>query len=227
MKTSSVARAAVILFGIDALAECAPSDVQQRVPFAAVVGHWTTVNDDGPGFRVDGEQWGGTTERAHLESMARSIFGRVDTAFISNGTAAQAFPIAVSNGTGAFSNGTLRVRFKLVGGKSDQIAGIMFGLQPNGEYYFMRYNTKDGNIALWRYANGQRSRVAEGDAHKQIAMNTWNEITVRIAGNTVTGTVTGTDLTLSHTFDSPVTGHVGLWVKRDAITVFRDFSATR
>jgi hypothetical protein len=50
---------------------------------------------------------------------------------------------------------------------------------------------------------------------------------VRITGNTVVGTVPGTDLTLTHKFDAPVAGHVGLWVKRDAITVFRDFSATR
>jgi hypothetical protein len=224
---SSVARAVVILFSIDGFAEPANTDTRQRAPFTVIVGHWTPVNDEGPAFKVDGERWGGTTDRPHLESMSRSLFGRIDTTFVANGMAPQAFPIAVAQDVGAFANGTLRVRFKLVGGKSDQIAGIMFGLRPTGEYYFMRYNTKDGNIALWRYARGERIRVAEGEAHKQIALNTWNELTVRIAGNVVTGMVGGTDLNLTHTFDAPVTGHVGVWVKRDAITTFKDFAAVR
>jgi hypothetical protein len=144
---------------------------------------------------------------------------------VANGTAPGAFPYAVAADVGAFSNGTLRVSFKLVGGASDQIAGLVFGLRPDGEYHYMRYNTKDGNIALWRYSNGERSRIAEGTAHLQIGLNTWTQLEVRLAGNTVTGTVIGTNLTLSHTFDAPVPGHVGVWAKRDAVTVFKDFSA--
>lgn len=37
----------------------------------------------------------------------------------------------------------------MIGGKSDQVAGILFGLSPQGEYYAARYNTKEGNLAIW------------------------------------------------------------------------------
>src|SRR5687768_7017075 len=123
--------------------------------FTSVVGNWKNVDDGGPAFKVDTTGWSGTTARPALEALSKSLFGTAASeTFLANGASAAAFPLAVFNGTTNFTQGTVRVQFKLVGGASDQKAGIVFNLKPTGEYYFARYNTKDGNLAVWQYRNG-------------------------------------------------------------------------
>ena len=203
---------------------------QQQPAMAGVVGHWTAVDDGGPALLVDGEAWSGTTERAALEASARALFPdarAADSTFVANGAAAGAFPIAVAAAAGTVGDATLRVQFKLVRGATDQIAGIMLGLQPNGEYLFARYNTRDGNVAVWRYADGVRTRVVDGADHEQLALGVWHELVVTVVGSRVIVAVSGTPLRLDETLDRPPIGRVGLWVKRDAVTAFRGFTVTR
>jgi hypothetical protein len=198
-------RASIALFATTIACATSGSSVsQQPTPtLQGVVGPWTAVVDGGAALKVDGETW--------------------------NAAEAGPFPIAVWNGTSSFTDGTLRVRFKMVGGKSDQNGGIVFGLQPSGDYYFVRYNTKDGNVAVWQFATGARTVLAHGEAHKQLPMNEWQELAVVVSqgGRKVTGSVTGQGLAVEYMLPAPTSGRVGVWTKRDAITVFRDFSATR
>ena len=133
------------------------------------------------------------------------------------------FPVAAVRGVNSFSNGTLRVQFKLVGGESDQAAGIAFGITPGSEYYYARYNTKDGNVALWQFVNGDRKRILDGADHMQLPLGTWHELKVEVTGTKVTASV-GDKLRLEHTLAAPVTGRVGFWTKRDSITAFKGFS---
>jgi hypothetical protein len=189
-------RASIVLF--TATIACASSTPALQ----GVVGPWTAVVDGGAALKVDGEAW--------------------------NAAEVGPFPIATWNGATSFTDGTLRVQFKMIGGKSDQNGGIVFGLQPSGDYYFARYNTKDGNVAVWRFANGAREVLAHGEAHKQLPMNEWQELVVVVSegGRKVTGSVSGQGLTVEHVLPAAATGRVGVWTKRDAITVFRNFSAT-
>ena len=132
------------------------------------------------------------------------------------------FPLATVPGV-VFSNGALRVKFKLVAGEGDQIAGLAFNVSPKGEYYFARYNTKDGNVAIWQFVSGERVRIADGKEHLQLPLNTWHELHVTVAGRRVTAIVEG-KLRLSHELPSAVTGGVGFWTKRESVTAFKDFS---
>lgn len=199
---------------------------QSSATLAPVVGNWMRVDDGGPALKVDGASWSGKTSRAELEAAATPIFGSVSDQLVANATGDGAFPLAVWTGTQAFSEGTVRVQFKLVGGSDDRSGGIVFGLTPAGEYYYVRYNTKDGNVALWRYENGARKVLKHGEHHQQLPLNQWHELTVRVAGRTVVGAVTGTDLKVEHRLDAPVNGKLGLWAKRDVVTIFRNYSAT-
>ena len=221
------ALAAVVILpwsGIDSESE--PKRGQPPRGLMGVVGNWTAINDSGPAFRVDGAAWNGQTAPRDLEAAGRSLFGQTTEAFLANGTAQGAFPLAVWRDVPDFAAGTIRVRFKLVGGASDQNAGVVVGLQPTGEYMFVRYNTKDGNVAIWAYANGERRRIADGETKAQLPMNTWHDLTVTVTGTTVTGSLDGT-LGVQHTLDKPLSGRVGLWTKRDAVTVFKDFRVDR
>ena len=177
---------------------------------------------------VNGERWSGQTTREALDSTSRRLFNEVSESFLTNMSSPVAFPIAVANEILAFNSGTLRTEFNLVGGKSDQIAGIVFGLQPNGEYYYVRYNTKDGNLAVWRYRNGDRENLAHGEVHKQLPLGTWHELVVEVEGPRVRGYIASdTTLSVEHTLESEPVGRVGVYAKRDAITAFRNFRITR
>lgn len=198
----------------------------QSAGFAGVVGNWSSVNDGGAAFKVDTTGWSGTTDRAALETVSRALFVTVNDTFIMNGTAREAFPIAVHTATKDFTNGTVNVRFKLVGGVRDFTAGIMFNLKPNGEYMFVRYNTLDGNIALWRFRNGTRERVLGGESETQLARNEWHELSMTVSGNTLSAAVNGGVLKQEFTLTEPVSGRIGLWTKREAVTVFRDYRVT-
>jgi hypothetical protein len=198
----------------------------QSAGFVGVVGTWTNVNDGGAAFKVDTAGWSGMTDRAALESVSRALFATVNDTFITNGTSRDAFPIAVHTDTKNFTRGTLRVRFKLVGGVRDFTAGIVFNLKPTGDYLFVRYNTLDGNIALWRFRNGARERILGGEAETQLPKNAWHELSMTLAGNRLSASVNGGVLKQDFTLTEPVSGRVGLWTKREAITVFRDFRVT-
>src|SRR5688572_9277356 len=191
-KTPSLAIAVAVAAATLSLASAACLRGAQDGTFTGVVGNWKNADDGGPAFKVDTTGWSGTTPRPTLEALSKSLFGTAATeTFLANGTSAAAFPLAVFNGTTNFTQGTVRVQFKLVGGASDQTAGIVFNLKPTGEYYFARYNTKDGNLAVWQYRNGNRARLHDGEMHVQLPMNTWHELAMTVTGNKLTTTLDG------------------------------------
>jgi hypothetical protein len=194
---------------------------------AGVVGQWSDTTIGGtPAVLANGAAWSGQHERAALDSAGRRLFNEANDSFLANTASPTAFPFAVASDVLAFGSGTLRVEFNLVGGQSDQIAGILFGLQPSGEYHYVRYNTKDGNLALWRFRNGDREVITHGDVHKQLPLGTWHGMVVELNGPSLRGYIAGdTTIAVQHTLDAPQMGRVGVWAKRDAITAFRNFSA--
>jgi hypothetical protein len=223
-RTRSAAVAALFVVPV---AEFEEESRRQGPALAGVVGHWSDTTAGTPAVVVNGEKWSGTTPKSELENASRRLFGSVNDTFLANMTSATVFPVAVVPQVSTFSSGTLRVQFNMFGGKSDQNAGIMFGLQPTGEYYYVRYNTKDGNVAVWRYANGDRAVLEHGHVHKQIPLGTWHELVVEIRGRRVRGYIAGdSTISVEHTLDTEPAGRVGLWVKRDAITGFRGYSVT-
>lgn len=186
--------------------------------FVPLVGHW----QEGPDGLITGDAtgWDGQP-RADASSAAERLFGVMAPALRDNLSASGAFPIAVSNTVPQFSGGTLSVEFNLIGGESDQIAGLVFNLRPTGEYLYVRYNTRDDDIALWRFANGARENIAHGVGTRRLPLETWHSLTASLDGTQLTAVAAG-DLRLDYTLDAPVEGRVGVWTKRDSITAFRN-----
>ena len=215
--------------GAESVEETPPASAPPTTSsLAGVVGHWTDTTIGTPAIIVNGESWSGQTTRGALDTASRKLFNEVSDSFIANMTSPTAFPIAVAGDILAFTSGTLRTEFNLVGGKSDQIAGVVFGLVPSGEYHYVRYNTKDGNVALWKYRNGDREVIKHGDVHKQLPLGQWHELVVEVRGRQVRGYIAGdTTISVEHTLDVDPVGRVGVYAKRDAITAFRSFSVAR
>jgi len=222
-------KSVMVLFaaGSIAAASAQPRQADRAAKIGAIpiVGQWIEEAEAGEGVvRVDGVP-GQPPPSAAVEKAATSLFGKVDPAFVANATAPGAFSLAVLPNVNAFSAGTFRARFRLVSGASDQTAGLVFGLKPNGEYLYARYNTKDGNIALWRYANGNREVIAHGEQHVQLPLGAWHDMGVTIAGTRLVAVVNDR-LRFEHQLPGPVDGRIGFWTKRDSVTMFKDVRVT-
>jgi hypothetical protein len=167
-----------------------------------VIGHWESVIEEGSAVVLaDARRW--KTDKA-----------------------ATPFPIAAVRGVDDFTSGVMTVKFKLLGGESDQIAGLVFGLTPANEYFYARYNTKDGNVALWQFVDGARRRLLEGGEHLQLPLNAWHDLRVEVRDRKVRASVNGR-LHLEHTLPGPISGRVGFYTKRDSVTAFKDFTLSR
>lgn len=82
-------------------------------------------------------------------------------------------------------------------------------------------------MAIWTYANGERRVLAKGTGEKQLPLGAWHRLELRVRGREVQVRVAGhPELTLTYQLDSVVSGRVGLWVKRDAVTSFRGYTVT-
>ena len=121
---------------------------------------------------------GTAASKAPDADAARTLFGDKSAGFVTALAAPGAFPLAVARDVKDFPAGTLEVSFKLVSGATDQTAGIVFGLQPNGSYIYARYNTKDGNVAVWKFENGERTVLQHGEVHQQLSLNQWHTLQV-------------------------------------------------
>jgi hypothetical protein len=220
---------AVWLIGVATLSVVAiPGQAQPAggVRVLGVVGHWIEEQDGADAIvRVDGVP-GRVPSAAEIEKAATTLFGRLEPAFAANVGAPGAFSLGVLSNVLRFTEGTFRARFKLVSGASDQTAGLVFDLEPNGEYLYARYNTKDGNLALWRFADGTREVIAHGEQHVQLPLGVWHELAVTITGSRLVAVANDGALRFEHALPEAVDGRVGFWTKRDSVTQFKDVRVT-
>lgn len=157
-----------------------------------VAGVWTVATEDGaPVITHDGAKWPG----------------------------GPGYPLALFNEPAAFSGGTARLAFKLIGGGDDYTAGLAFG-HHGSSYHYVRYNTKDGNVALWRMDGPKRTVIAHGGEHEQLARDAWHELVLTVHGRAVQAVVNGR-LRVEHELDEAPAGRIGLWTKPDATSAFR------
>ena len=214
--------------GIAALGAIATQPLQppRAVGVVGVVGQWIEEKDGAdPAVRVNGVP-GTTPAAAEIEKSAKTLFGTLDPAFAANAGSPNAFSLGVLSSVARFTEGTFRARFKLVSGQTDQTAGLVFDLEPNGEYLYARYNTKDGNLALWRYVKGNREVIGHGEQHVQLPLNVWHELAVTIAGTKLAVEAANGKLRFEHALPEPIDGRIGFWTKRDSITLFKDVRVT-
>ena len=197
VRARNVAAAAVIAAGLPLLVHA-----QATLTVEPRIGHWETTTENGESVIVaDARKW--KTEEATTP-----------------------FPIAAVRGVDNFTEGVISTKFKLVAGASDQIAGLVFGLTPNNEYFYARYNTKDGNVAIWQFVDGDRKRLVDGTEHIQLPLGTWHDLRVEVRGSTVRASVNG-KLHLEHKLTAPLSGRVGFYTKRDSVTAFKGFALSK
>lgn len=190
--------------------------------FAAAVGNWIVVNDGGnKRLSVNGSKWASGQTSAGLADKARALYGERYAEFLDNVRSYAYFPIAVANAPADFREGTITVQFKGVAGRIDQAAGILFNVQPNGDYLTLRANCLEDNLVLFKYERGTRSSV-KWVRNAPAQSGQWHELKLIVAGKRVDGWLDGVHY-LGHDLPAPVSGRIGLWSKADSVVYFDDF----
>lgn len=195
--------------------------------FVVLAGPWRVAQDGTERIlKLDASAWKTGTPPERLTEKARALFPATAAEFEARVRAGLQFPYGVVRSVDRFERGELQVDFRLVAGASDQFASLLFGLTPDGNHLAFRYNTKDGDTALWKVVNGQRERIHSGGVHVDVKLGEWRTLRMRLDGAQVTGWVDNVQA-LSHTLTMPAVGKVGLWSKADSVTDYRRFIVKR
>ena len=207
---------------VDLTGETVGAEPTSLIP---VVGIWRIENDGGRKvLTVDGRQWKEGQSSAGIADKARALYGDRYAEFLDRVQAYAYYPYVVVKEVPDFRNGEISVRFEGLSGRIDQGAGILFNLQPNGDYLTIRANCLEDNLVLWKFEKGRRSSV-KWIRNTPTASGQWHDLKVRIAGTKVEGYLDG-KLYLEHQLSQPVSGRVGLWSKADSRMYFSDLTVT-
>jgi hypothetical protein len=184
-----------------------------------------------------------------LLQSARKLYGTTTEELMDNAKQFAYYPIAVLREVPSFSNGTLSVKFKTIGGDADRASGILFNVKPNGDWLAVRYSDAESNLGLWEFHNGVRRLLAFSNRLEKFMLDraSWHELTLEIDGATLVASVDGRmgiryslgtppnvlpggpppnpDLYPENNpvLRPPVNGRVGLWSKSDSTIYFKDY----
>ena len=220
--------------------------------FEPIVGTWLVVQDGADkAVRVDGSPWKASQDNPSrlLVESARRLYGTSNEELMDNAKQFAYYPVAVLKGMDDFTNGTISVKFKTVGGEADRASGILFNVKPNGDWLAVRYNDTENNLGIWEFHNGIRRLMKFSDrAHKfMLDRASYHELKLGVDGTAVKVWIDG-ELGLEYTLGSvpgpgrngaapnpdlfpennpvlrpPVAGRIGLWAKTDSTSYFKDY----
>lgn len=118
-----------------------------------------------------------------------------------------------------------RVRLRYVAGEVDRAGGVVLRYRDPGNYYVARVNAAEGDLRIFRVANGVRRTLPGGKVMAATDDGGWHTLEFRAEGSTLTATLDGKFTAVAH--DSYfLQGGVGVWTKSDSITEFDDLEFT-
>jgi len=221
------------------------------VAFEPMVGTWVVAQDGNEKvIMIDGRPWVASKDNPTklLLQTARKLYGTSNEELMDNAKQFAYYPVAVLKGVDKFSNGTISMKFKTVGGESDRCSGILFNVKPNGDWLAVRYNDTENNVALWEFHNGIRRNMKFSDRAKPFMLDrgAWHELKLTVDGASLKAWLDGA-LAIEYTLGTepaagrrgppnpdlfpannpvlrpPVDGKVGLWSKTDSTSYFKDY----
>ncbi len=119
----------------------------------------------------------------------------------------------------AYSDLAMTTSFKPISGEEDQAAGLIFRVQDADNYYIVRANALEDNVAIFKYVNGRRSEIASETT--EVEAGQWQELRVEVAANNIRALL-GKKEVVEATDEEFTSGGVGLWTKADSVTCFDD-----
>src|ERR1043166_9672669 len=207
----SVAAVATLLAASLAAAEIKVSLEKETVGrppqiFEPIVGTWVVARDGSDKVvMVDGRPWVASKDNPTklLVESARKLYGTSNEELMDNAKQFAYYPVAVLKSVDKFSNGSISVKFKTMGGDSDRCSGILFNVKPNGDWLAVRYNDTENNVAFWEFHNGIRRNLKFSDRDKRFNLDraAWHELKLTVDGANLKGWLDGT-LAVEYTMGS-------------------------
>jgi hypothetical protein len=204
----------------------------ELAPAAERVFDWSAAktNQPPPGFRV---ALGGAGAPADWRVLLEDVPSLMP-AFTPNAPAAnrrpvlaqlsrdpedERFPLCIFE-EDTFGDFTLTTRFKLVDGKTEQMAGIAFRLQDERNYYYVRASGLGGTFSFFKIVEGVRSPPI--GAKVEIPRGVWHEMTIECKGTQLRFLLNGQEVIPplgDKTFSS---GKIAFWTKSDSVSHFTE-----
>lgn len=160
---------------------------------------------------------------APLSDKAPAVTKRAVLAQLAQDPADEHFPIMVYDGE-TFVDFKLTTRFKTVKGGLEQMAGVVFRLQDERNFYVVRASSLGSNLRFYKVVDGQRT-VPIGP-QLDIAKGVWHELTVECKGNQIRCLLDGKEALPALTDSTFARGKIGFWTKSDAVSYFTDARIT-
>src|SRR5688572_25691947 len=115
-----------------------------------------------------------------LSSKAPVVTKRAVLAQLSQARDESRAPLCIFEGD-SFNDFTFKTRFKVLSGEVEQMAGVAFRLQDEKNYYYVRANVKDQNVAFFRYVEGELIGPISQSA--EVRKGEWNQLAVECRGS--------------------------------------------
>jgi hypothetical protein len=130
------------------------------------------------------------------------------------------FPLAILDSV-ELQDGDVSVRLKPVAGRQDEAGGVVFRYIDANNYYLARSNAIQGNVALYKVENGERTQIAV--ARHDLALNVWETLKVSVRGARLQVYLDHRRILQAWDATFSGSGKVGLWTVGDSVTYFDDF----
>lgn len=128
------------------------------------------------------------------------------------------FPVLYYDGE-RYGDFTFTTRFRLVKGTVEQMAGVVFRLQDEKNFYVVRASGT-GNVRFYKFVGGERTQPIGNDI--PIKREQWYELTVKAVANRIDVLLDGQPAFPTLTDNSFLVGKVGFMTKSDAVSQFLD-----
>jgi hypothetical protein len=184
-----------------------PTNFHSAVAGGGKPGDWKILQDEVPPLL------------APLTDKAPVVARRAVLAQTSQDPTDEHFPLFIYDSE-TFQDFKLTVRFKVVSGAVEQMAGVVFRFQNASNFYIIRASALGHNVRFYKMVDGIRTDPIGPEM--DIATNTWHTLAVVAQGNQFTFRFDDR-LVMPPLQDSTFAeGKVGFWTKSDAVSYFCD-----
>lgn len=188
-----------------------PSGFRSALAGTGEPGDWRVILDDVPPLL------------APLTDKAPTMTQRPVLAQLSTDPTDERFPLLIYDG-GSFGDFSLRLRFKLVSGATEQMAGVAFRLRDEKNFYVIRASGLGRNVRFYKVVNGERS--APIGPQVDLDPGVWHELRIECQGNKIQCWLNDKLAIPTLTDNSFTAGKIAFWTKSDSVTHFADLKLT-
>ena len=168
-------------------------------------GTWKVITDEVP--------------LAPLTPDAPKTINKNVVAQLASDTTDEHFPLLIL-GKEKYTDFTLKTRFKIVSGLTEEMAGVAFRIQDEKNFYVVRASALGNTFYFYKFEKGFRTPPIGNNM--EIKKDVWHDLTIECTGTDIHILLDGKEaMPMLHdqTFTS---GKIGYWTKSDSISYFTD-----